>query len=352
MPADKKISALTAIDAVATDDVVVVNDTSAGPVTKKATVTQLLVSAEKLANKDAASGYAGLDATSRLASLDRLPSATASRLLGRRSGSAGSFEEITIGTGLAMSAAGELSNTGASSTPLATEILADTPRAFWKCDDASGGFQDSSGNGYHLTSLTGSLSYQFGHLFGSLPTTKFVHNPDRTTDRYAKGSSPVDAGITAPWNGDLTQELYMTLFEEPDAVNANVIISMGAAGETEATNFQPIIRINPAGYFTMFWEFGAGTNEEISSGFKLFQGLMYQLVCVKDGTANTISFYVNGRLIRTVAYTNEPTGGGSAEISLGSPSTSHRGTWGYVALYNSKLSADRIMAHAIAAGLA
>ena len=42
----------------------------------------------------------------------KLPAATASRLIGRRSGSAGDFEPITLGAGLTMSSGGELSASG------------------------------------------------------------------------------------------------------------------------------------------------------------------------------------------------------------------------------------------------
>ncbi len=50
--------------------------------------------------------------------VSRLINATAgSKLLGRRSGSAGAFEEITIGSGLSMSAGGVLTATGGASGP-------------------------------------------------------------------------------------------------------------------------------------------------------------------------------------------------------------------------------------------
>lgn len=100
--ANRRITELTAIDAVANADLVpVVDDVAGTPVTKKATVTQLLASAEKLANKDAANGYPGLDANGDVVLSKIVPASAASRLLGRGSAAgAGDFQEITVGTGL------------------------------------------------------------------------------------------------------------------------------------------------------------------------------------------------------------------------------------------------------------
>lgn len=101
--ANKKITQLTQIDVVANGDLVpVVDDPSGTPVTKKATVTQLLVSAEKIANKDAASGYAGLDANGDVALSKIFPATAASKLLGRGASGAGDWQEITLGSGLTM----------------------------------------------------------------------------------------------------------------------------------------------------------------------------------------------------------------------------------------------------------
>ena len=102
--ANKKITELTAIDAVsATDLFAVVDDPSGVPITKKATLTQVLASAERTANKDVANGYAGLDANGDVALSKIFPASAASRLLGRGSaGGAGDWQEITLGSGLTM----------------------------------------------------------------------------------------------------------------------------------------------------------------------------------------------------------------------------------------------------------
>lgn len=121
--ANKKITELTLIDAViATDVLPIVDDPPGTPVTKKCTVTQLLASTEKTANKNANNGYAGLDANARLP-FSRLVQATAaSKLIGRQSGSAGDFQEITLGTGLTMSgttlnaSGGNITSTGAENS--------------------------------------------------------------------------------------------------------------------------------------------------------------------------------------------------------------------------------------------
>lgn len=74
-------------------------------------LTKLADAVEETANKNAANGYAGLDAGAKLP-FARMQSASASTLLGRRSGSAGDFEPITLGANLSMSAGGVLSASG------------------------------------------------------------------------------------------------------------------------------------------------------------------------------------------------------------------------------------------------
>ena len=102
--ANKKITQLTAIVACALEDLfAVVDDPSGTPVTKKATLAQVLALAEKIANKDTANGYAGLDANGDVPLSRVFPASAASRLLGRGSaGGAGDWEEITVGTNLEM----------------------------------------------------------------------------------------------------------------------------------------------------------------------------------------------------------------------------------------------------------
>lgn len=102
MPTNKSISELTAIDAAAAGDLFPVVDVSESPdVTKKATLTQILASTEKTANKDQANGYPGLDADGKITLAKIVSSSGASKILGRGSSSgAGAFQELTLGTGL------------------------------------------------------------------------------------------------------------------------------------------------------------------------------------------------------------------------------------------------------------
>lgn len=236
---------------------------------------------------------------------------------------------------------------------LADEILADAPTVFYKCDEASGDLIDYGSAGVDLTA-TGTVTYQAGALVPRLVTDSSVD----TFALIASGSngfqSTASLGASYPLTGDYTVEAIVNL----RAVGANTyrLFSIAAAGETEAANYQAYFNVSAALELGCFWEYGAGTNATIASGVTLAEGETYHLAMVKDGTANTVTFYVDGAPVATVSYANEPSGGtGTMTTAIGldgSSGATAEQLVGYVAFYNgSKLSAARIAQHARAAGL-
>ena len=80
----------------------------------------------------------------------------------------------------------------------------------------------------------------------------------------------------------------------------------------------------------------------------------YRVAARKYAVAKTFQFLVNGRVVLSASYTQEPTGGGSSYASVGANSTSgsvNAALLGPVAVYGSALSHARLRAHARAARL-
>jgi hypothetical protein len=230
---------------------------------------------------------------------------------------------------------------------LATEILADSPFGYWKCDEASGNFADSSGNGRTLTAA-GNITYQFAAFLPSQPTTLYARFNDTTAQAVASGSFSL-----APLSGDYTIEACFV--GQTYATNQTQLFAMGGAGELEAQNFQTSLRIDTNSRMSQFWESGAGSDTTPATIIEVLEGKAYHLLCVKDGTANTVTFWLNGVKVSTVAYVNEPTGGtGTVETGIGLVASvvSNAFLVSNVAFYSgSKLADARIVAHARAAGL-
>lgn len=231
---------------------------------------------------------------------------------------------------------------------LATEILADSPTGYWKCDETSGSaINDSSGNGFHMT-VVGAPNLAYTHLLPN-DSTKFLQCP--TGNNGASITSVL--GTSPPLSGDYTIECVVMPLDL--ATTVKMFSIGGGAGETEAVNMQTEFRISTSPILGAFWEHSTGTDDLISSGIVIAEAVVYHAVMVKDGTANTLTFYINGRKVNVASYANEPTGGSSGQTArIGYDAVSATGELviGHVAFYNGqKLSEARIRAHADAAGL-
>lgn len=258
---------------------------------------------------------------------------------------------ITVGT------AGGGGSSGSTQT-LAEAIAADTPHAYWKCNESAGTtLADSSGNGRSLT-LSGTYTLGFSQLVPT-ETDAFVLFAAGTN-----GASRADGlGLSFPLTGDYTVEAVIC----PTEVSANLgrILTIVGAGETEAANQQVGLYLNVASGTTeaaqlgTAWEYGAGSNETLACGaannaMGVRRGVAAHVAIVKNGTANTIDWYINGRRVFQTTYTNEISGGtGSLSTYIGSDGNANAGLiLGHVALFTTALSATRIRAHARAAGFA
>jgi hypothetical protein len=258
------------------------------------------------------------------------------------------------GTTVDTSTAGQIkiNVSGGGSLDLATEILADSPTAFWKLDEASGTFADSSGHGNTLTA-SGTVNYQRSGLIPSYYSTKFLFIPTGNNSVRVSGV----LGLTAPLTGDWSVEAIVNTRDTGAGGSYRILAITGGSGETAAENYQVYFYLTSGRVLQAHWETGAGTNIDMDSGITLDEGVTYHLAAVKDATAKTMTFYINGAEVNVVSWTTDTTGGtaGTMVTSIGqdgSAASSNNMNVGYVAFYyGSKLSATRIATHAVAAGL-
>lgn len=230
----------------------------------------------------------------------------------------------------------------AASGDLASEILALSPTAYWKLTENSGTFADSSGNGNTLTG-SGTINYRYAALRPNDLSELFP----RLASSARITMSGVPAGVTAPITGSWS---VCAVAVPP---STGYVFGIGGLGETAATNFQ-LAMYTATGTIQSFWESGSGTDRDV---FFLSAplGAPCFLTMVKDASALTVSYYVNGLLAGTGGYTVEPTGGSSVETGVGAVAGSGSGAMsaGHVAFFNGTvLTAEQIMRLARAAGFA
>lgn len=188
-------------------------------------------------------------------------------------------------------------------------ILSLGPSAYYVCKDGGATLEDLSGNGLTLT-LSGVATSNASALVPADPNGFYLG--------LAAGANIYQRvnPFAAPLVGDWT---FVCAFAPLNyGTNTINIFTIGGNGETEVLNYQFDFRvITPTGELQQFWEHGAGVNDVIASGISLDEGEASLLACVKDGTANTVTFYKNGIKLAVVAYANEPTGGTDPTVQMG-----------------------------------
>jgi Concanavalin A-like lectin/glucanases superfamily len=229
------------------------------------------------------------------------------------------------------------------------EVMADTPLGYWKLDEASGNFADSSGNGYTLPIVgTPVTVYQYENLDPNILDRK---GPLVNNSSQANYAGNLSLGLTTPTT--MTMEVWGAWHAE------GFLMSYGADGETAATNVALQIELAANGVITWFWEYGSGTNGPAPPTYLggALSSTLVHIAVVKDSAALTCKGYINGRLASNSTYTagQEHTGGTSGRFSLfnslASINPGADGVYAGAAIYTTALSQERIKAHVRALGI-
>jgi hypothetical protein len=227
---------------------------------------------------------------------------------------------------------------------LQAAILADNPTLYYRLDEPAGSsvFVDSGSAGIDVN-LSGdpiTLKPGWSRLF---PTSDAEYL--RTNEGNGKAVALGNPTGTSTPSGSLSVEAIYS-------------------PQTNGSGYQPILVIGdpaPAVPFLSFGVIGLQPRIIVGDGERtdlagLTAGPAYHLAAVLDATANTVRFYVNGRLLQVQSLFGFPYTLTGPKVSVASTPDADRpfvySTLGHVAFYYGQaLTAAQIAAHAKAAGL-
>lgn len=202
----------------------------------------------------------------------------------------------------------------------ASEVLADSPLAFWPCDDGSGSPQDASGNGNHASG--GSTWYETDADLGTV-----LAEPN---DFGVRNTATVALG-TAAWT-----------VEYVGKVAPGGYISAGSDGSpTDGVGSADLSELSGTLTFQGWWDDNAmSAPAPITASSTLTQDdIWHHIAATWDGT--DLKLYVDGSLVDTVSCSGTWTP--PADCGFGGTAAGDR-LWG-VAVYGTALSGARIAAH-------
>lgn len=230
-------------------------------------------------------------------------------------------------------------------------VLADSPLAYWRCGESAGAttLADSSGNSETAT------------INGTVTTgvTGAQRMGNAATFAAASGYLTVASSVNFRLTGNMTSECWWKIPVALISGSNQYLHCCGAVGETSGTNALYQHQIGYVDASNLSWsgfhESGSGTNSSVTVAFAASLMMVNQfnhLVFVRDVTANTYAFYLNGKIVGSPASygANDPSGGGSAVYNYNrnpaAPDLATRvSTSDEIAIYNTALSAARIFEH-------
>lgn len=210
-------------------------------------------------------------------------------------------------------------------TQYSAEVLADTPKAFWKFQDASGSPVDASGNGLTLSTVTGTPIYQ-----AAGPMSDFSIQLDG-------GENFQRATPVSTVQDNFTMETWV------------YPITVGAAGRTlmanDSTGSGVGWGIGITTDFTFNYYAGNGI-QGAPSTVALIANTWSHIVVLRRATI--YEYYINGIVDQVNAGNTAPgVSDGPSQVGAGNNLSAR---FAYPAIYESALSVDRIQAHFAAAG--
>ena len=216
------------------------------------------------------------------------------------------------------------------------EVLADSPKGYWKLDESSGTrAHDFSGNGKHGTYVNSPslASRTLNSILGA------VSDFDGTNDHVSI------TGLGAGSYSDITVEAWVSA----DALNAGSgIVSEQYTGVGDKV--AGALGLDPSGAAATTLDFArySGSSWAVTTpSYTVSTGTLYHVVGAIDGTGTTGRLYVNGSQVATVTMSYTPDDDawyiGRRHDTGGSPYWD--GIIGHVAIYDSELSSTRIAAH-------
>lgn len=207
-------------------------------------------------------------------------------------------------------------------------VLADTPKGFWKLDEASGNFADSSGNGNTSTGNGGTVAYREPSLLSQ-------------TGGYSIRLNGSGAYVSLPtlfdWSLAITLEFWFKKNSQSDSRCA-------VFGKDQDGSNIAFITYSPSVMSSTIKPNNVGTN----GGTTMTNGTVFHVaVTVTSGTNPTILWYANGVADGGGAVTSARNNTGSVRLGA-TPDSFWGGMDGWLQLvsaYDTVLSPTAVLAH-------
>ena len=216
-------------------------------------------------------------------------------------------------------------------------VLADGPVGYWKLDEVSGTTAADAVGETHLT-YGGGYTLNQTALCGERRAVDF----DGTASTGASNLTPDSSLLIL---GDCTVEAWVNF----GSFSGNSYVAdISATGETEADNYLWSLTVSSTGFLRCFWEANSGTNQSVvSTTAQLTTGITSHIACVRDATAKTVTFFIDGVQYDSPAYSLNPTGGANGEMYIGRHESGGESdaVIDEVAVYDKKLTPTQIANH-------